>query len=108
MPEKCPNRVISGPYFPAFELISVFSPNTGKYGPVITRIWALFTQCCCLLDYPYFKDHYKMISIDLSKRQELDADRKAIQKIYFIGNIARDGKKIKQFFALLKKQNKPF
>ena len=22
---------------------------------------------CCLLDYSYFKDHYKMIAIDLSK-----------------------------------------
>ena len=31
--------VISGPYFPVFGLnteISVFSPNTGKYGPEIT------------------------------------------------------------------------
>ena len=37
MREKFPNRIISGPYFPAFGLISVFSPNTGKYGPEITR-----------------------------------------------------------------------
>ena len=22
----------------------------------------------CLLDYPYFKDHYKMIAIDLNKQ----------------------------------------
>ena len=29
---------------------------------------------CCLLDYSYFKDHYKMIAIDLSKQQALDAD----------------------------------
>ena len=48
-----------------------------------------------------------MISIDLSKRQELDAYRKALQKIYFTGNIARGGKKIKHFFPLLKKQNEP-
>ena len=33
----------------------------------------------CLLDYPYFKDHYKMMAIDLSKQQALDADFKAIQ-----------------------------
>ena len=33
----------------------------------------------CFLDYPYFKDHYKMIAIDLSKQQVLDADLKAIQ-----------------------------
>ena len=48
-----------------------------------------------------------MISIDLSKRQELDAYRKALQKIYFTGNVAREGKKIKHFFPLLKKQNEP-
>ena len=30
----------------------------------------------CFLDYPYFKEHYKMIAIDLSKEQALDADQK--------------------------------
>ena len=30
------NGVISGPYFPIREKISVFSPNTGKYGPEIS------------------------------------------------------------------------
>ena len=33
----------------------------------------------CLLDYAYFKDYYKMIAIDLSKQQVLDADPIAIQ-----------------------------
>ena len=33
----------------------------------------------CLLDYVYFKNYYKMIVIDLSKQQALDADPKAIQ-----------------------------
>ena len=32
----------------------------------------------CLLDYNYFKEHYKTIVIDLSKQQELDSDPKAI------------------------------
>ena len=32
-----------------------------------------------LLDYPYFKKHYKMIAIDLSKQRALDVDAKAIQ-----------------------------
>ena len=32
----------------------------------------------CLLDYPYLKEHYKMIEIDLSKQQGLDADPKAM------------------------------
>ena len=32
-----------------------------------------------LLDYPYFKDHYKMIAIDLIKQQALDTDPRAIR-----------------------------
>ena len=27
----------------------------------------------CLLDYPYFKENYKMIAIDVSRQNELDA-----------------------------------
>ena len=34
----------------------------------------------CLLDYLYFKENYKLIAIDLSKQQALDADLKANQK----------------------------
>ena len=45
----------------------------------------------CLLDYPYFKEHYKMIATDLSKQQVLDADPKAMQQINFLGNLERDG-----------------
>ena len=33
----------------------------------------------CLLNYSYFKEHYQMIAIYLSKQQGLDADPKAIQ-----------------------------
>ena len=32
-----------------------------------------------LLDYNYFNNYYKMIAIDLSKHQALDADPKAIR-----------------------------
>ena len=32
----------------------------------------------CLLDYPYFKEFYKLIAIDLSNQQKLHADSKAI------------------------------
>ena len=28
-----------------------------------------------LLNYPYVKEHYKMIAIDISKQQALDADQ---------------------------------
>ena len=34
----------------------------------------------CLLDYQYFKDHYNLIAVDLSKQKELGADSKAIQQ----------------------------
>ena len=36
-----------------------------------------------LLDYNYFNNYYKMIALDLSKQQALDADPKAIQQINF-------------------------
>ena len=41
----------------------------------------------CLLDYPYFKDSYKMTAVDLSKEQALDADPGANQKINFTANL---------------------
>ena len=44
-----------------------------------------------LLDCSYFKDHYKMIAIDLSKQEALDADPRAIQQINFIANLDREG-----------------
>ena len=34
-----------------------------------------------LLDYNYFKKHYKLVDVDLSKQKELDADSRAIQQI---------------------------
>ena len=42
----------------------------------------------CSLDYLYFKEHYKLIAIDLSK-QVLEADPKAIQQINFVANLDR-------------------
>ena len=36
-----------------------------------------------LLDYSYFKEHYKLVAVDLSKQKELDADPRAIQQIEF-------------------------
>ena len=36
-----------------------------------------------LLDYNYFKDHYKLVAVDLSKQKELGADLRAIQQIEF-------------------------
>ena len=44
----------------------------------------------CLLDDSYFKENYKLIAIDLSKQQELDADPRAIQQINFTANLDRN------------------
>ena len=39
----------------------------------------------CLLDYQYFKYHYKLIAVDPSKQKELDGDSRVIQPIEFYG-----------------------
>ena len=39
----------------------------------------------CLLVYQYFKDHFNLIVIDLSKQKVLDADSRANQQIEFDG-----------------------
>ena len=44
-----------------------------------------------LLDYTYFRDNYKMIAVDLSRQQPLDADPRAIQQINFTANLDRAG-----------------
>ena len=44
----------------------------------------------CLLDYPYSKQHYKVIAIGLSKQQALGADEKAMQQISFTWNLEWD------------------
>ena len=60
----------------------------------------------CLLDYPYFTDTYKMIGVDLSKQQALDADPRAIQQINFTANLDRAGNT--RAYLFLKKQKKLF
>ena len=57
-----------------------------------------------MLDYPYFKENYKMIAIDLSKQQALYADPRAIQRINLTANLDRAGNTA--MFLLLKKQRK--
>ena len=36
-----------------------------------------------LLDFNYFKKHYKLVAADLSKQKEFDADPRAFQQIEF-------------------------
>ena len=55
-----------------------------------------------LLDYNYFKNCYKMIVIDLSKQQTLNADTKVIQQII----LAKIYLKRQQYLPSLKKQKK--
>ena len=52
-----------------------------------------------LLGYAYFKNYYKMIAIDLSKQQALDADLRAIQQISFTANLER-ARNTKIYFIL--------
>ena len=55
-----------------------------------------------LLDYEYFKEHYKLIPIDLSKQIELE--NKDIKKqINFIGNLERDDGAV-MFFIIEKSE----
>ena len=42
---------------------------------------------CCLLDFSYYKNNYRLIAADLSKQKALDADTRAIQQIIFTGKI---------------------
>ena len=42
-----------------------------------------YTTDCLLLDYAYFKNNFKIIIIELSKQQALDAGLKAIQQLSF-------------------------
>ena len=57
---------------------------------IATGKWDDYTTGC-LLDYLYFKNYYKMIAIDWSKQQALDADPRAIQQINFTANLDREG-----------------
>ena len=53
-----------------------------------------------LLDYEYFKEHYKLIAIDLSKQIELE-NKDIKQQINFIGNLDRDNGAV-MFFIIEK------
>ena len=42
------------------------------------------------MDYAYFKDNYRLIAVDLSKQNALDADPRAIQQLVFQGVVEGD------------------
>ena len=37
----------------------------------------------CLLDFQFYKDHYSIVAVDLSKQSALDSDPRCIQQIEF-------------------------
>ena len=55
-----------------------------------------------LLDYDYFKKHYKLITIDLSKQQVLQENEDLIQQINFIGRLTEAAN---VFIIIEKKEN---
>ena len=55
-----------------------------------------------LLDYDYFKKHYKLIAIDLSKQQVLQENEHLIQQINFIGRLTEAAN---VFIIIEKKEN---
>ena len=57
-----------------------------------------------LLDYTFFKNHYKMIEIDLSKQQDFDGDPRAIQLIKFTANLDRAGNTRIDFILMKQKK----
>ena len=57
-----------------------------------------------LLDYKYFKEHYKLIAIDLSKQIELE-NKDIKQQINFIGNLDHDDGAV-MFFIIEKSEEK--
>ena len=68
---------------------------------IIETGWGNDYATGCLRDYVYFKKYYKLVAIDLSKQQKLDADHRAIQKLNFT-KILR--KKLHKYSLSLKKR----
>ena len=87
-----------------------FDQPIKKYKTIYDNIRIIATSqednytACCLLDYAYFKNYYKIIAIDLSKQQALHADLVAIPQISFTANLNRGG--TQESISFLNKQKK--
>ena len=53
-----------------------------------------------MLDYPYFKENYKIFAIDVSKQQALNVGRNAIQQINFTEYVDWAGNTTMFFFII--------
>ena len=67
-----------------YELLNDVIKQYDKVRKVSTGYGVDYTTGC-LLDYAYFKNNYRLIAVDLSKKKALDAGPKAIQQIVFQG-----------------------
>ena len=71
------NVIVSGKNF----CDQTFDSDIKRYAEIRKLTTGQHEDCTtgCLLDYDYIKNHYRLISVDLSRQNELDADGKAIQ-----------------------------
>ena len=66
---------------------NIFSQSVKNDISTSGNIWKLHTgqrddyTTGCILNYSYFKQNWKLIAIDLSKKHALDVDLKAMQQI---------------------------
>ena len=101
---------------------NVFDQSVKKDLKICDSIWKIAADqaddytTICLLSYNYFNNYFKMnncfkmITINLSKQQALEADPKAMQQISFTGNLnwGEDVDDNITMYFLLKKWNKLF
>ena len=62
----------------------------------------------CLLDYAYFKDNYKLITVHLNKQIALDVDPRAIQQIVFQGVAGGANNTKRRLCTILEKSKETF
>ena len=55
------------------------------------------------MDYAYFKYHYRLIAVDLSKQKALDADPRAIQQIVFQGVVGGENNTKIRLYTIFEK-----
>ena len=56
-----------------------------------------------MLDYGYFKDNYRLIAVNLSKQETLDADLRAVQQIVFQGVVGGENNTKVRLYTTLEK-----
>ena len=71
------NLFISWSFFYISKICYLWKSTTGQGEDYTTEF---------LLDYEYIKNHYRLMTIDLSRQKELDADPEAIHQIEFLDN----------------------